>query len=422
MKKFNIGVKIAKITESALADLRLRAGADIDSRSAMAEIEETLNNAKNKLDRFPPEKIAAAQRNSPFGRLRKIISKKYNAQFVSNAWLKYWELASDFRGDLRPNSRIFFNAEFPGSGILAMNHFFVSLFGKPIQEWVASSYLPPKGSTATNTQTKSNVESSTILEDRYGIYKRNAGNWAMTTTNNGDMRDPHNIRDLGARFGAGSDPADGFDVYMHDAGIDVSDDYNRQEEKNITLHFGCALAGFAVLRRGGIFVAKQYTFFKPISWQLIAIYAALFDEFYIVKPATSRAANSEIYLVGRGFRGITMYVFDVLVKALSELVAREARGESIGGMTILPPAIADEIEPTMIDIAEKLAADQIAGISKLIDSIQSGSIQSGSTTRSATAKPNTEIRDWFRAVSPLTELPREMRIRTNTAAGDREPA
>jgi hypothetical protein len=59
------------------------------------------------------------------------------------------------------------------------------------------------------------------------------------------------------------------------------------------------------LKIGGSFIAKQYTFFETFTWNLIIIYAQMFDEFYICKPLTSRPYNGEIYLVGKGFRGIT---------------------------------------------------------------------------------------------------------------------
>ncbi len=70
------------------------------------------------------------------------------------------------------------------------------------------------------------------------------------------------------------------------------------------LHIGCALAGFITMRKGANFIAKQYTIFRPTTWSLIGIYAGLFDEFYLCKPVTSRPYNSEIYLIGKGFRGL----------------------------------------------------------------------------------------------------------------------
>lgn len=73
---------------------------------------------------------------------------------------------------------------------------------------------------------------------------------------------------------------------------------------NLAIHLGCAIAGFMTLKPGGTFIAKQYTFFQTESWQLIIYYASLFETFRICKPITSRPYNSEIYLVGTGFKGL----------------------------------------------------------------------------------------------------------------------
>jgi cap2 methyltransferase len=37
----------------------------------------------------------------------------------------------------------------------------------------------------------------------------------------------------------------------------------------------------------------------------------LFEEVAVYKPATSKPANSETYIVGRGFKGVDDHVFEV---------------------------------------------------------------------------------------------------------------
>ena len=43
-------------------------------------------------------------------------------------------------------------------------------------------------------------------------------------------------------------------------------------------------------------------FFKPFSRMLLFMLKDVFDELYISKPATSRPGNSEVYLVGKGYK------------------------------------------------------------------------------------------------------------------------
>jgi len=68
------------------------------------------------------------------------------------------------------------------------------------------------------------------------------------------------------------------------------------------------------LKLGGNMVLKQYTFFKNLTWRRIMFYASVFNKFYIFKPVTSRARNSEIYLIGLGFLGVSSEDYDELVE------------------------------------------------------------------------------------------------------------
>jgi hypothetical protein len=186
-------------------------------------------------------------------------------------------------------------------------------------DWRASS-LAPSG------ENKNSVEA---LGDYYGIYENNRDKWLMTIGddtergNTGDSTVVENILDFAARVGPKSEIG-GVDLYSHDAGIDVSTDasgglgFNNQELANAKVHLGCALAGLLTLRPGGTFIAKQYTMFESFTWNLILIYAELFEEFYICKPLTSRAYNSEIYLVGKGYKGIPDGTSEILLARLRD--------------------------------------------------------------------------------------------------------
>jgi len=96
----------------------------------------------------------------------------------------------------------------------------------------------------------------------------------------------------------------GATLYTSDAGTDVSTDYNRQEHATALLNFGQVICGLSSLTLGGDFVVKQYTFLTPFSRSLLILTSSHFDKFSIVKPLSSKPTNSEVYVVGRGFRGI----------------------------------------------------------------------------------------------------------------------
>jgi cap2 methyltransferase len=256
----------------------------------MSELKTKLNIAKDKLDKY----FVGSKNNAfakylsgidPFSRLRYEIANTTNAKFVTNAWLKYWEIYQHFNIFNKPFMKAFFNAELPGAALCAFNHL-ARMKGVDI-DWKASSYV---GHGA--------------LDDKYGIWKSNPNRWIMNESNNGDMTVLENIEILSDKVGK-------VDFYSHDAGMDVTTlvdgkpVYNLQEEINLKLHLGCAIAGLEVLAVGGDFVAKQYTCFERLTREIITLVSECFELFYLCKPETSREMNSEIYLIGKGFKGIT---------------------------------------------------------------------------------------------------------------------
>lgn len=227
--------------------------------------------------------------------LKKIIKSEYNMKVSTNASLKMYEMMALF--NLVPPGEpinVFCNAELPGAFISAINHYAVNVQSK--LNWVASSYWPgDSGAT------------SSILEDIYGIYTHNKERWLMGRRPDGsyvsgDVRSFSVISELAksAELILGVKP----NLYTSDAGIDVSSDYNKQEELTISLNYGQILCGLLSLNIGGNLVTKQYTFFTKFNRALIYKLSLLFDKVCITKPMTSRPANSEVYIVGYGFKGI----------------------------------------------------------------------------------------------------------------------
>ena len=91
-------------------------------------------------------------------------------------------------------------------------------------------------------------------------------------------------------------------MLMADGGFDVSGQENIQEVMNKQLLLMQCAAAVGTLRVGGHFVCKTFDLFTPFSAGLLYLLAAHFDALCIHKPATSRPANSERYIVLRGMR------------------------------------------------------------------------------------------------------------------------
>ena len=152
-----------------------------------------------------------------------------------------------------------------------------------------------------------------ILGDTYGLYAQNRDQWLMDPGMRGDVTDVPSIRELvrRARTKLGE-----VDLYTSDAGIDVSEDYAGQERLTARLNLGQIVVGLMALRVGGTLVTKMFTFVHPYTLSVIGVCASLFNTLYVTKPKTSRVTNSEIYLVGIGFRGLTAEAGEFLQNAV----------------------------------------------------------------------------------------------------------
>ena len=272
-----------------------------------AEIETKLNAAKAAMDPYEddPELSEALRAVDIYAGLKSTVARHYNGQVVTNAWLKMYEIATQdlvtaARTALPTGSvgignakythtlRAFCNAELPGAFICALNHLLCTQFPETRFDWVGSSLYPEPSD-------------GDILGDDYGLYSQNPDRWLMSPEMRGDVTKVADIRALVAKAKARLGKVD---IYTSDAGIGVSEDYNRQEELTAHINLGQILTGLASLRTGGVLAVKTYTFVHPFSLSLIGICASLFDKFYITKPLTSRPANSEVYFVGIGYHGL----------------------------------------------------------------------------------------------------------------------
>jgi len=98
-----------------------------------------------------------------------------------------------------------------------------------------------------------------------------------------------------------------------DGGFDYSKDFNNQERNSWRIIFAEIVTGLLVQKKGGTMVCKMFDLFTHFSLQMIYILTALYKDVYIFKPRTSRPANSEKYVIAKGFKGITKSVISSML-------------------------------------------------------------------------------------------------------------
>jgi 23S rRNA U2552 (ribose-2'-O)-methylase RlmE/FtsJ len=113
---------------------------------------------------------------------------------------------------------------------------------------------------------------------------------------NGDLTNPENLRYCYDKYNGK------MDLITGDGGFDFSFQYPQQEQISTKLII-CQIGFAAAMQKaGGTFILKVYDTFTRISLDLLFLLSNLYEQVSIIKPNTSRFANSEKYVVCKGFR------------------------------------------------------------------------------------------------------------------------
>lgn len=262
---------------------------------------------------------------------------------TSRSFFKMWEILHDFPecfGGEAPQ-RCVFLAEGPGG--------FVEAYAK----WRGTALgRDTLFATTLLNATKRNVP----------VFKIPAwvadGAGALTVTygpeGNGNVCSPRNLRGLVAEMGTGT-----CDIVTADGGFDFSADFNGQEKMSTVLIMCEVLGALQLQKPGGTFVCKVYDISMYRTFQVLHVLQRNYARVHIVKPHTSRPANSEKYLVCTGFLGSARD--DVAM--LEAHVARSAAAQ-------LPIAVPLQLMYDMLEFNVFFVTRQIMYIAKTVQAIK----------------------------------------------------
>jgi 23S rRNA U2552 (ribose-2'-O)-methylase RlmE/FtsJ len=108
-----------------------------------------------------------------------------------------------------------------------------------------------------------------------------------------------------------------------DGGFDFSTDFNSQEINITRLLFGQIAYAVCIQKRGGCFVLKCFDCFYKASAELIYLLSTMYEKVYVVKPNTSRYANSERYLVCINFLHSDSSYYAPIFEQLMETICND---------------------------------------------------------------------------------------------------
>lgn len=291
---------------------------------------------------------------------RGVLAQEYNAEIVTNAWLKMYEtmdIMKEYLEKLNRSSQTFNSchfAEAPGNFLLAINHYIKTNMPKISWDWLASTYRDLYN------------EKSMYLDDAYGIIYKYQNKWIYGADGDGDITSPANI----VSFKQDSTKLGKINLVTSDVKYAPKNmNYDEEENYNIPVHLGHLMCALTILSQGGIMMLKEFTFYESSSVSMLYLMSCCFDKLLIVKPFTSRSANSEVYIFGIGYKkNLTNQMIEKLLKMLGYIkyLNNENGSPAIFTKNDIPEHFVKRVE----ELNSTLLETQLPAIKKNINSYE----------------------------------------------------
>ncbi|XP_065224670.1 cap-specific mRNA (nucleoside-2'-O-)-methyltransferase 2-like [Planococcus citri] len=261
--------------------------------SELQDIKRDLNTVKSKLDQYELSEWHKHTRSmNPADKVMRHLRRDVKVEFLTQAWCKFYELISKY--DLIPSEALSGNTLFsyhmceaPGAFVASLNHYLKLNHPNLKWEWAANSLNP---------YYEGNNLSEMINDDRFML--QTIKHWDFGPDMTGDITHPEYPSYL---------IQSSENILPHlvtaDGSFDCQDNPDEQESSVSWLHFKETLNALNILRKGGNFVIKMFTFFESETVCLLTLLAASFEEIIVEKPATSKEGNSECYVVCQRYLG-----------------------------------------------------------------------------------------------------------------------
>ena len=240
--------------------------------------------------------------------LKFILKSQYQAEMVTNAWIKMYEMLNSYH-DLLPEKetiKTFSLCEAPGAFISAL-HQHVSKRGNINLDWYAQ----------TLRKTNCGKESDDALDDHFGLIATYPNRWLFGDENDssGDITHSTVIKSY-----AKNPLLKDIDFITSDAGL-VCDpaDLNEQEAFLGKINMGQIICILACLPVGKSAIFKTFLpMSEPLTISMMYLVTQLFNSVTLEKPSSSHSSNSEIYVVVKDYKGIDTKMLDILYDMLDE--------------------------------------------------------------------------------------------------------
>ena len=176
------------------------------------------------------------------------------------------------------------------------------------------------------------------------------------------------------------------------------------------------VAALGLLTKNGTFVLKMFTFFEHSSLAMVYLLYTLFQRVDVYKPATSKEANSEVYIICIGYKGIHKDLLAKLLEYVEISVPGNSDSDGSSGSSTRDPFLTHALLPLSVispaflkpcfSLVHFFSEEQIHIIDNIIDTMGSNNFQWKNKLFSA---KNFVAEEWIQKTK-IKEIPRKDRI------------
>ena len=213
--------------------------------------------------------------------LKKKSVSKYKP--LSRSFFKMVEIITTFRIQYKDPIRTFQLAEGPGGFIEAM----AFLRNNAEDQYIGMTLLDTDKNDHNIPAWK---KSEAFLKANPNVFLENGAD------KTGNLLSIENFEYVVAKYATTK-----MDLVTGDGGFDFSMDFNQQEQMIGQLLFAQMAYALCLNKKGGNFILKIFDCFMPHTVDVLYILSSFYEKVYIMKPNTSRYANSEKYIICLGF-------------------------------------------------------------------------------------------------------------------------
>uniref|UniRef100_UPI0037E734FD cap-specific mRNA (nucleoside-2'-O-)-methyltransferase 2 n=1 Tax=Semicossyphus pulcher TaxID=241346 RepID=UPI0037E734FD len=282
--------------EWCLPDPNAALSHSVEEHCRLQDLKLSLNAVKNQLsDKNVQVWHQHTNSTNRAGKVIAAVRSAAGAEICTQAWCKFFEILGSFNllpGEALQNGELntVHLCEAPGAFITALNHYFKTSESTRYCDWSWAA-------NTLNPYHEANGGSTTIADDR--LIANTLPWWFFGSDNTGNIMLQKHLLELQA-FVANMRRVD---LVTADGSFDCQENPDEQEALVASLHYCEATAALLLLSPGGSFVLKMFTLYEHSSVCLLYLLNCCFRSVNVFKPATSKAGNSEVYVVCLNYDG-----------------------------------------------------------------------------------------------------------------------